>query len=138
MLFTTTCAQELPGLTWPSELHSTSGGSEVATCCCRYSAAAARLEGCSPDMSPVNSILLLPGGGRAPTRSSWEACLPALRETGDSTSAPAFVAGDGLDSVAEEQSAGDDLDSVAEEQAPQSRRQSGRVEAAGGCQQPML
>ena len=73
-------------------------------------------------MSPAGSILLLPGGGR----------LPALRETGDSTAA--FVAGDGLDSVAEEQATGDGLDSVAEEQALQSRQQSGRLEAAGGCQ----
>ena len=83
-------------------------------------------------MSPANSILLLPGNGRAPTLSFWETRLPALRETGDSTAAPAFVAGDGLDSVAEEDVAGDGLDSLVEEQAPQSRRQSGRVEAAGG------
>ena len=145
-VLTTTCAPELFAPTAPPELHGVSGCSERATCCCRYSAAAARLERCSPDVISADSILLLPGSGRAPTLPSWETRLPALRETGDSTAAPAFVAGDGLDTVAEEHTAGDGsgsvagehmtgdgLDSVAEEQGPQSRRQSGRVEVPGGC-----
>ena len=129
----TTTSPELLAPTVPSARHSVSGRSELGTCCRRYAAAAARLERCSLEVMSADSILLLPGGGRAPTLSPCETRLPALRETGDSVAAPAFVVGDGLDSVAEEQTAGDGLDTVAEEQAPQGRQLSGRVEAAGGC-----
>ena len=80
----TTCAWELailPGclrstarVAAQSCLHSMSGGPELAACCCRYSAATA--QGYSLEMTPANSIMLLPGGGRSPTPSSTSGSLP--------------------------------------------------------------
>ena len=68
----------LGGLLSPGRLrlHSTSGCSELPACCCRYFAATARLERYSLELTPANSIMLLPGGFRSPTPSTNSGSLP--------------------------------------------------------------
>ena len=70
------CAWEL---TRPSGLHSASACPELAACCCRYSGALA--QGYSLEMTPANSIMLLPGGGRSPAISSHSGSLPLTAAT---------------------------------------------------------